>query len=154
MKWITDNLYRHTVFKRFLINANIISLNFGSNAAWSSIAIFKGASCKVCSSGWLFACFCLNYIVEEKKYFKHSSPALVHTVTDDHAGLQRFICKGFVADAAGSLVDIEEAANTVAGTMKVVQSWLPQGRTGKRIQEVAWKRHGDLQLKTDPLFCK
>lgn len=63
-------------------------------------------------------------------------PALCHTITDDHAGLQRFIGEGLVADAAGPLVDIEEAAHAVARTVKVVQPRIPQSCTGKRIQQV------------------
>lgn len=47
-------------------------------------------------------------------------PALCHTVTDYHASLQGFVREGFVADAAGSFVDVEEAAHTVTRAMKVV----------------------------------
>lgn len=61
-----------------------------------------------------------------------------HTIADNHAGLQRFICEGFVADAARPLVNVEETAHPMTCTMEVVQPRLPQGCTGKRIQEVAW----------------
>lgn len=43
-----------------------------------------------------------------------------HTITDDHAGLQGLISECLIADATRPLVDIEEAAHTVARPMEVV----------------------------------
>lgn len=63
------------------------------------------------------------------------------TITDNHAGLQRFIGEGFVADAAGTLVHVEKAAHAMTCTMKIVQSRLPQSSTGEWVQEVAWRRN-------------
>lgn len=60
----------------------------------------------------------------------------VCTVTEDHSGLQRFIGEGFVADAAGTFVDVEEAADSVAGAVQVIQSGLPQSGARKRVQQV------------------
>lgn len=74
------------------------------------------------------------------------TPALCHTIADDHAGLQGFISEGLVADAAGPLVDIEEAAHAMARTVKIVQPRIPQSCTGKRIQQVAWRGSGGLEL--------
>lgn len=74
-------------------------------------------------------------------------PGPCHTITDDHAGLQRFISEGLVAYTTGPLVDVEEAAHSVARTVKVVQPRLPQSCTCKRIQKVAWGGNGGLELE-------
>lgn len=59
-----------------------------------------------------------------------------HTIADDHPGLQRLISEGLVADAAGPLVHVEEAADAVARPVQVVQPRVPKGCPGKRIQQV------------------
>lgn len=88
------------------------------------------------------------FLFHTLRHFGVQKPAVqCHTVTDNHASLQRFVSEGFVADAAGPFVDVEEAAHTMTRTVKVVQSCLPQSRTGKRIQEVAWKENQVLQQK-------
>lgn len=60
-----------------------------------------------------------------------------NTITDDHSGLQRFVGEGLVADSAGPLVDVEEAAHAVAGAVQIVQPRVPQSCTGKRVQQVS-----------------
>lgn len=82
------------------------------------------------SNGHYTGCQCSGF------EFTTLLPPCHHTITDDHAGLQRFVSEGLVADAAGPLVDIEEAAHAVACTVKVVQPRIPQSRTGERIQQV------------------
>lgn len=59
------------------------------------------------------------------------------TVADDHAGLQRLVGEGLVADATRTLVHVEEAAHAVTRPVQVVQARLPQRRPRKRVQQVA-----------------
>lgn len=59
-----------------------------------------------------------------------------HTITDDHPSFQRFVSEGLVADAAGPLVDVEEAAHAVTGAVEVVQPRIPKGGTGEGVQQV------------------
>lgn len=61
------------------------------------------------------------------------------TVADDHSGFQRFVCEGLVADAAGPLVDVEEAAHAVTGAVQIVQPRIPQSCPGKGVQQVTWE---------------
>lgn len=65
---------------------------------------------------------------------------LLLTVADDHAGLQRLVSEGLIADPTRTLVDVEEAADTVTRPMKVVQTRVPQEGPGEGVQEVAWWR--------------
>lgn len=67
---------------------------------------------------------------------------LLLTVADDHASLQWFVSEGLVADPTRTLVDIEEAADTVTRPVEVVQTRVPQGGPGEGVQEVAWWREG------------
>lgn len=91
--------------------------------------------CEVCALSILIHCYqCGLKYITELSYCP--LPALCLTITDDHASLQRLISKGLVADAARPLVDIEEAAHTVARTVKVIQPRIPESCTGKRIQQV------------------
>lgn len=62
------------------------------------------------------------------------------TVADNHSGLQRLVSEGLVADPTRTLVDVEEAADAVTCPMEVVQTRVPQGGPGERVQEVAWGR--------------
>lgn len=62
----------------------------------------------------------------------------VCTITEDHSSLQRFISEGFVADATGSFVDVEIAADSMAGAVQVIQSRLPQSGPRKRVQQVTY----------------
>ena len=73
---------------------------------------------------WL-CCVCVCHVTRKRK---------CPTVADDHAGLQRLVGEGLVADAAGPLVHVEEAAHTVPRAVQVVQPRLPQRRPGERIQ--------------------
>lgn len=61
---------------------------------------------------------------------------LRHTIADDHSSFQRFVSEGLVADAAGPLVDVEEAAHAVTGAVQVVQPRIPESSTGERVQQV------------------
>lgn len=68
------------------------------------------------------------------------------TIADDHSGLQRFVCKGFIADATRTLVHVKETSDAVAGTMKIVQPRVPESSTSKWVQQVTCrKEHSPLR---------